>query len=89
MGSEQQLHNHGVRRQYAHYRGYCIDSSYIAVALQALLDREAAFQALLQALPAVDAKAAGRQQEFLQRFYRSVRDPEALAAKVDRQCIDR
>jgi len=81
---------YGVREvRNRRYRGYCIDSSYIAVALQALLDREAAFQALLQALPAVDPKAAGRQQEFLQRFYRSARAPEALAAKLDRQCIDR
>ncbi len=81
---------HGVREvRKRRYRGYCIDRSYIAAALQAHLDQEAAFQALLQALPAVDAKATGRQQEFLERFYRSVGDPEALAAKFDRQCIDR
>ncbi len=71
------------------YRGYCIDSSHLAAALQGLLDQQAAFQALLQALPAVDAKATGRQQEFLERFYRDVGDPEVLAAKLDRRCVDR
>ena len=71
------------------YRGYCIDNTFLVDALQSLLDHEAAFQSLLQALPGADAGETQRREEFLARFYRDIRDPAAHAVRLDRQCIDR
>ena len=71
------------------YRGYCIDSAYLADALQSLLEHEAAFQALLEALPGMDEGDTRGHRAFLERFYRDIREPAAHAAKLDRQCIDR
>jgi hypothetical protein len=69
------------------YRGYCIPGIEIAPALQVILDHEEEITALVRDLPDASAKQTKQRLEFLEPFFKEVREGEKFAAKLEQKCI--
>ena len=69
------------------YRGYCIDSDALRVALGTVRARQAEIIDVIRELPALTERDRGAAIRYLERFFEEAEDGEELLERFERRCL--